>query len=63
MLRVIRDEKSVYRDVKDGEYDLPYTTKIIKIKLFGITIYKKNYIGDIDSEVKIDSGAKKMGFN
>ena len=62
MLKKIINEKSTYRDIKDGEYDLPLTTKKHTIKLFGITIYKVDYTGNIDSEIKIDSKAKGIGF-
>lgn len=62
MIKKIITEKSTYRDIKDGEYDLPYTTKKHTIKLFGITIYKIDYTGDVDSEIKINAKAKGIGF-
>jgi len=56
------EEKSTYRDIKDGEYDLPYTTKLHITRLFGIKIYEVDYAGDVDSEIKLNAKAKGIGF-
>ena len=56
------EEKSTYRDIKDGEYDLPYTTKVHTTRFFGVTIYKVSYVGDVDSEIKLNAKAKAIGF-